>query len=206
MIAKLPWILTPLAAAALALLGGILMIVLPREAGAVVCLALWTAVTMASGERGLADLFPKLRLLGGLLAACTILLRWYALLSLATSTGWLLTTIVAALTAAWAASAGLAWVSPPVDPPAVARVAGLTTTVAIAVMAQGAVAAAVLGPRLAVLVIVGSYLLVRLGSAFFKWRFAGIRATDIDAFRVVCETALLVLLASVGGPHGIMGR
>lgn len=204
MIAKLPWIVTPLAAAVLGLLGGVLMVVLPRESGAVVALALWTAVTLAAGERGLSHLFPKLRLFGGLLAACTILLRWYALLSLATTTGWLLTAIVAALTAAQAASVALAWVSPPADPSAVSRIAGLTTTVAIAAMAQGAAAVALLGPRLGVLVIVGSYLLVRIGSAFFKWRFAGVRGSDIETFRVLCETALLVLLASLGGPHGIM--
>src|SRR6266536_1642442 len=128
----------PLYGALLGVCGAGLIVILPRGAGTIPALILWIGVTLAQGERGFANWFPKLPLFGTLLAGCTVLLRWYALTSLErTVTAHLYATVVAALTAGAAAAVALAWISRPVGEEAFRKLSRLTTTEALIAIAEG---------------------------------------------------------------------
>jgi hypothetical protein len=196
-ISRLPFAALPAAGAVLGLCGGLLIVVLPEGTGALAALALWTGITWAEGERGLSRWFPKLPLSGSLISAMTILLRWYALISLHSPTSRLLLAAAATLAIGQAASVVLAWISPPADDAALRRFANLTIPAALAAMLQGIAAAFFFGFPLALALIMTAYLFIRLASWFFNWRFGGVRASDVEANRVLVETAVLFLLASV---------
>lgn len=195
--ARIPAILQPLLGALLGLLGAVLILNLPRGPGAVAAVVFWTAATFASGERGFARWFPKLPLFGTLLAACTILLRWYALISLQASSRGLLFAAIAAMTLGPAAAIALGWLSPPVDDAAVRQLSPLTTAATVIAIAQGTIAALAYGLRIGCILLLVVMLLVRQVSAFMKWRRGGVRGSDLDGFRVVVETLALVLAASL---------
>jgi hypothetical protein len=182
----------PLAGAAIGLCGYGLMLAIPGSPGAVAALAFWTVMTLARGERGFAHWLPALPMLGTLLGFCTVLLRWYALMALAGQPE----RIVAAMTLGPAASIALAWISRPVDPAAFRRLSVLSTPVALMAILQGAIASLLCGMRLGFILIAASYLLVRMVSAFLKRCFGGVRASDLQAFRVSVETVAL-LIASI---------
>jgi cobalamin synthase len=188
------------------------MIVLPRGPGAIAALALWTAVTMAEGERGIAQWFPKLPLFGSLLAASTILVRWYALISLATPSRRILAGAAIALAASQAAAVAFGWISRPADEEAVRRLAKLTSAGAIVAMVEGVAALVLCGLQLGPVIAMVLYLLIRVTGGFVRWRFGGLRGRDLEAYRVLAETVALALMASfdasrpagVLGAHGIM--
>lgn len=196
-ISRLPPAVLPAAGAALGLCGGLLMIRWPEGPGAVAALALWTGVTLAAGERGLARWFPKLPLSGSLIAAMTILVRWYALISLHSPAGRLLVSVAAALAIAQSASVLLAWISPPGDEGAVRRYADLGMPAVAAASVQGIAAAVLLGMPAAVVVALAAYVFIRLASWFLEWRFGGARVADVEAHRVLAETGVLFLMASM---------
>jgi hypothetical protein len=195
--ARLPAVLQPVLGALLGLCGWGLIVILPEGPGAVAALLVWTAVTLAEGERGFARWFPRLPLLGTLLAGCTILVRWYALISLQTSSRRLAVGIVAAMTMGPAASIALAWVSRPVDDAAVRRLSVLTTPAALIAIGEGLVAALMCGPRKGIVLTLVAWLLLRLVSYITQWRFRGVRGWDVDAFRVLVETVGLAVIASL---------
>jgi cobalamin synthase len=194
---RLPAVLQPVVGALSGLCGWGLIVILPQGPGAVAALLLWTAVTLGEGERGFANWFPRLPLFGTLLAGCTILVRWYALISLQTSSRRLAVGIVAAMTLGPAASVALAWVSRPVDDGALRRLSVLTTPTALIGIGEGVVAALLCGPRIGVVLALVAWLLIRLVSYVAQWRFRGVRGQDLDAFRVVVETVALVVIASL---------
>src|SRR5690348_11142966 len=106
-------VFVPLAAAALGAAGALFVLFLPHGVGATAAVVFWTLAILARGERGIARWFPRLPIFGSLLAACTLLIRWYALASLRG-----LTVLLAAIVAHELAAAGaiaLAWLARPVD-------------------------------------------------------------------------------------------
>lgn len=194
---RLPAAVQPLAGAVLGLCGCAFVLLLPRGPGAVAAVILWTAVTLAKGERGFARWLPKLPLFGTLLAGCTILLRWYSLISLQGSPARLVTGVVAAMALGPAASVTLAWISRPVDQPAFQRLSVLSTPEAVTAIAEGVAASVACGLQVGSMLIISGYLLVRLMAGFVNWRFAGVRGSDLDACRVVVDTIALVLVSSL---------
>lgn len=193
---RLPAVLLPVLGALLGLSGGLLILLLPRGPGAIAALALWTGVTLAQGERGMARWFSRLPLFGSLLAACTVLLRWYSLISLHSPPRPMFAAVIVALMLGQVASVALAWVSRPVDDGAFRRLSKLTTTAAIIALAQGAVAAAWFGPRVGSVLAMGVYLLVRLAEWLLQCRYGGVRALDLEALRVTVETGVLMFVSS----------
>jgi hypothetical protein len=192
--ARVPAVLQPIAGAIMGLCGYALIMALPNGVGATAAIILWTAFTLARGERAFARWVPRLPMFGTLLGFCTLLLRQYALMSPAASA----VRIIAAMTVGPAASVALAWVSRPVDGAAFRRLSVLTTPAAIMAMLEGVGASFACGTRVASMLIVFAYVLVRVASAFLERRFGGVRGSDLDAFRVVVETVALVLLCSMG--------
>ncbi len=176
--------------------GGALIILLPRGPGAIAALILWTAATLAAGERGFARWFPKLPLFGSLLAASTILVRWYSLMSLSSSDRRVLASSAIALAAAQAATVAFGWTSHPADEPAVQRLSRITTTRAVVAVLQGLVALALIGAQIGAVIGIVLYLLIRLIGGLARWRFGGARGLDLEAYRVLAETAALMIMAS----------
>lgn len=195
--ALFPAAIQPLIGALLGLCGGVCILMLPKGPGAVAALALWTAATLASGERGITRWFTKLPLFGSLLAGITILVRWYALISLHSPTKRMLLAVAGSMAIARSAMVAVAWVSRPADDQAVGRLKALTTTATLIAMAQGAALALVFPMSAAVALALAAYLVVRLVSWFTAWRYGGIRVQDLEANRVLAETLCLALLASI---------
>lgn len=170
---------------------------MPHGPGAVAAVVLWTAVTRAAGERGIAGWFPRLPLFGTLLAGCTVLIRWYALISLQTSSQRLAAGAIAAMTLGPAASVILGWVSRPVDQAAFERLSVLTITQTVVASAEGLITALLCGPRIGIVLTLLAWLLIRLVSYGTQWRLGGVRGRDLAALRVLVETAALVVIASL---------
>jgi hypothetical protein len=191
--ARIPAVLAPVFGAVLGLCGGALIVVLPRGPGAIAALGLWTAATMGEGERGIAGWFPRLPLFGSLLGASTILVRWYALISLAAPSQ--------------AAAVAFGWISRPADEEAVRRLSKLTSAGAIVAVAEGIGALVLCGLQLGPVIGMVLYLLIRATGGFVKWRFGGVRGRDLEAYRVLAETLALALMASFDapGPAGVLG-
>ncbi len=187
--ALLPAAVQPLAGAILGVAGYVLMRDLPGGPGVVAALFLWTAFTLAQGERGFARWLPALPMLGTLLGFCTLLLRWYALISLSHRP----LAILAAMTLGPSASVALAWVSPPADEAAFRRSARLSTPAALIAIAEGVLASLACGLRLGSILIALSYLLVRMASASLQRSVGGVRGSDRESFRITVETMALAL-------------
>lgn len=203
--ARFPPIFQPAAGALAGLCGYALIMLLHQGPGAIAALVVWTAITLAAGERGLAGWFPKLPLFGSLLAGCTILLRWYSLIALAKLphiSGW---AIAAALALGPAAMLALEWVSRPADESAFARLAPLTTPEALVAIGEGLVAAFVCGIRIGVVLVLTAWILLRLVSWVVNYRFGGVRASDLEACRILVETAALMLISSLAGISRVAG-
>ena len=198
---RFPAALLPIIGALFGLCGGLCILVLPKGPGAVAAVTLWTAGTLAAGERGLARWFTKLPLFGSLIGGVTILVRWYALISLHSPSNRMLCSVTASLAIAQAATVALAWVSRPADDAAVKRLAPLTTNAAVIAMALGALALWPFPMPVPVVLGLAAYLSVRLVSWYAAWRFGGVRASDLEAHRVILETACLALLASLLTGH-----
>ena len=197
--ARFPPIFQPVTGALAGLCGYGLMMLLPQGPGAIAALVFWTLVTLAAGERGFARWFPKLPLFGSLLAGCTVLLRWYALISLARWPHLSPLALVAALTLGPAAMLGLAWVSRPADERALSRLAPLTTTQALVAVGEGILAALLCGVRIGTVLVLTAWLLFRVVSWYVNRRFGGVRGSDLEAYRILVETAALMLISSLAG-------
>ncbi len=183
----------PLAAAAFGAAGALLVLTLPRSAGATAAVMFWTAVTLARGERGIVRWFPALPAFGSLLAAGTILIRWYALASLHD-----LRVVLAGIVAhelAAAAAVALAWLARPADAEADRRLAGLNSASAVIVFMQAGIVVSFTGVRLALILSLIAYLLVRLVLAFVNWRYHGVRWSDLNATFVLLSTVALAALS-----------
>lgn len=174
-----------------------LILLLPRGSAEVAAVLLWTAVTLARGERGIARWFPRLPLFGSLIAAITILIRWYALESLHWYPRQMLASVVACLAMGQASAIALEWISRPVDETAFQRLLGIDTRGAVIAMCEGAAAAFLLGIPLGIATILTAYVLIRVVAWFTAMRCGGIRGLDPDALRVLFETTSLAVLAGV---------
>ncbi len=194
--ARFPEFIQPLFGALLGACGAALIVLLPKGPGAVAAVALWTAASLAKGELGFSRWFPKLPLFGTLLAGCTLLLKWYSLISLQNS-GKLWAPVIAAMTLGPATATALAWVSRPVDDEAFARLSRLGTPSAVIAIAEGCVAALLCGARVGVILVLVMWILLRLVTMLTEWRRRGVRGADIEATRVIAETVALVLVASL---------
>ncbi len=193
---RFPAVLQPLFGALIGLCGAALIVWLPGGPGAIAALVLWTAVTFARGELGFSRWFPKLPLFGTLLAACTILVRWYALISLQNGAR-LLPAVAVATTLGPAAAIALGWVSRPVDDAAFRRLSRLNTQWAVVAIAEGIAAAALCGIRVGLVLVLVCWLVLRLVLWVGRWRIGGVRGSDLEATRVVVETISLVVLSSL---------
>jgi hypothetical protein len=185
-------VFVPLAAAAFGAAGALFVLFLPRDVGATAAVAFWTVVTLGRGERGIVRWFPWFPLFGSLLAACTLLIRWYALVSLRG-----LTVLVAAIVAHELAAAGavaVAWLARPADSEADRRLASLNSISAVLVFVQAAIVVAFTGLRMALILALLAYIVVRIILAFVNWRYNGVRWSDLTATFVVLSTLSLALL------------
>jgi hypothetical protein len=188
----------PLAAAAFGAAGGLLVLLLPHNAGATAAVVFWSAATLARGERGVMRWFPKLPVFGSLLAGCTVLIRWYALAFFHDRRAVLAGVVAHELAAAGAVA--LAWVARPADCEASQRLKGLNSASAILVLLQAGVVAAWTGPRTAFMLALLVYLVVRLALAFVNWRWGGVRWSDLNAtFVLLSAVALAALSLRYGG-------
>jgi hypothetical protein len=183
----------PLIAAALGAAGAFFVLVLPPGTGATVAVLTWVAATLARGERGVARWFPSLRVFGSLLAAGAVLLRWYSLAALPRSH--VLLAAIAAFEMAAAGAVALAWLARPADDAAARRLASLNTRAALIVFAQAAIVIAFTGPRMAAVLVLVVYVVVRLLLAFVVWRFGGVRWSDLHAASAVIGALELLVLS-----------
>ena len=184
----------PLIAAALGAAGAGLVLVLPPGTGATVAVVFWAVATLARGERGISGWFPSLPVFGSLLAACTLLVRWYSLVSLTRSH--VMLAAIAAHEMAAAGAVALAWVARPADEETTERHARLNSATAMVVFIQAAIVIAFTGPRMASVLALGVYLIVRILMAFITWRFGGVRWPDLSATFVVLSTFELAVLST----------
>lgn len=191
--ARIPAAFQPVFGAILGLCGYSAVALLPRGPGAVAALAFWVLATLAEGERGIARWFAKLPLFGSLLGACTVLIRWYALMSTGATPG-----IVSAMAIGPAGSVLLAWVSRPVDDSADERLSVLSPPQATIAFVIGIAATFLFGFRLRILLAIVFWMLFRAVAALVNWRWRGVRGSDLDAFRVIVESTLLAIMGSVG--------
>lgn len=194
--ARFPEFIQPLFGALLGACGAGLILLLPRGPGAVAALALWTAATLARGELGFSRWFPKLPLFGTLLAGCTILLRWYSLISLENA-GRLWLPVIAAMALGPASAIALGLVSRPVDDAAFERLSRLTTLTAAVAIVEGCAAALLNGIRIGLVLALLCWIVLRIIAYLAEWRHRGVRGSDLEATRVVAETVSLVVLASL---------
>jgi len=192
-------VFAPLVAAALGAAGALFVVFLPPEVGATAAVAFWTLLTLGRGERGITRWFPRLPIFGSLLAACTLLIRWYALASLRGLPA--LLAAIAAHELAVAGAVALAWLARPADPEADRQLASLNSISAVLVFIQAAIIVAFTGFRIALILALLAYIVVRLALAVVNWRYSGVRGSDLAATFVVLSTLALAAL-SLGYGNG----
>ena len=91
----------------------------------------------------------------------------------------------------------LAWVSRPSgDGLGLAFTSSLTTTGALAAIAQGLAAAMLPGWRPGLLIVAGAYLIVRGARTYFYKRIGGVNGDCLGATEQLLEIFILVLFAS----------
>lgn len=206
----------PLVGAALGAAGAGLYLValraLPASLAALACVALWTAASGVLHEDGLADVADAVRAgrsretmfailkdsrigtFGAVAVVLSLLARWQALEYFTGPS--ILATCIAAQAVPRAAMVALAWTSRPVGTGLGYTFAStLTTPAALAALAQGILAALLCGPRGAAVIVLGSFVIVRLAQAYFYHRLGGINGDCLGATEQLIEIFILGLFA-----------
>jgi adenosylcobinamide-GDP ribazoletransferase len=185
---------------------------LPASLAALACVAFWTAASGVLHEDGLADVADALRAgrtrenmltilkdsrigtFGAVAVILSMLARWQALQYFAGPS--IVAVCIAAQAVPRAAMVGLAWTSRPVGTGLGYSLAStLRTPAALAALAQGVLAAFLCGPRAGVVIVAGSFVIVRLGRTYFYKRIGGINGDCLGATEQLTEIFILGLFA-----------
>ncbi len=184
----------------------------PDSLAALLCVAFWTAASGVLHEDGLADVADALRAgrtresmltilkdsrigtFGAVAVILSVLARWQALQYFTGAS--LLAVCIAAQTLPRAAMVGLAWTSRPVGTGLGYSLAStLRTPAALAALAQGVIAAFLCGARAGVVIVGGSFVIVRLARTYFYKRIGGINGDCLGATEQLLEIFVLGLFA-----------
>lgn len=179
----------PLIGAAMGAAGAALYVagsgVLPAWLVSLIVVAFWSAIAPVpreKGSRGMAMLLIGL----GLIA------RWQALENLATLQVWAV--LIASQAVPRAAMVAVAWVSRPAGTGlGLAFASTLTTPFAVIALLEGAAAAFACGPRAGLVILLGSYVVIRLAQMYFYHRHGGIDGDALGATEQATEILVLVL-------------
>lgn len=206
----------PLVGAALGAAGAgvylLLSRLLPVSLAALACVAFWTASTGVLHEDGLADVADALRAgrtrermleilkdsrigaFGAVALLLSVIARWQALQYFSGPS--VLTACIAAQAVPRAAMVGLAWASRPAgDGLGYSLASTLGTTGAVIALLQGAVAAFVCGLREGAVIVLGSFVIVRLAREYFYRRIGGVNGDCLGATEQALEIFILALFA-----------
>jgi adenosylcobinamide-GDP ribazoletransferase len=206
--------LFPLVGAAIGAAGAALYLgaaaVLPSTIASLAVVAFWTAITGVLHEDGLADVADALRAgrskekmlailkdsrigtFGAVAIVLSIVARWQAVEHLSVPNIWAV--MIASQAVPRAAIVALAWVSRPVGTGlGLAFSSTLTSSAAIIAIALGAASAAACGVRAGLVIVLGSYLLMRIAQHYFYSRIGGINGDCLGATEQFTEIFILVL-------------
>ena len=184
--------------------------VLPSTIAALIVVACWAGISGVLHEDGLADAADAFRAgrsrekmtsilkdsrigtYGAVAIVLSIVARWQALDHISSINIW--AALIAAQATPRAAMVALAWVSRPVGSGlGYAFTSTLTTPVALIAMAQGIATAMACGVRPGLAIVLGSYLVLRIGHWYFDRRIGGINGDCLGATEQVLEIFILIL-------------
>jgi adenosylcobinamide-GDP ribazoletransferase len=183
---------------------------LPSSLAALACVTFWTVASGILHEDGLADVADALRggrsrenmlailkdsrigTFGAVAVVLSLIARWQALQYFSGAS--LVAVCMAAQAVPRAAMVGLAWISRPVGTGlGYALASTLRTPLALAALAQGAIAALCCGLRAGLVILLGSFLIVRLARAYFYKRLGGVNGDCLGATEQLLEIFILGL-------------
>jgi len=184
--------------------------VLPNSLAALLTVAFWAGISGVVHEDGLADVADAMRggrsrdkmlailkdsrigTFGAVVIVLSVIARWQAVELL--STPRVLEVLIASQAVPRAAIVALAWVSRPVGTGlGLAFSSTLTTPGALIALAQGLVAAFLLGMRPGFAIGLGAYLIIRVARWYFYRRIGGINGDCLGATEQILEIFILVL-------------
>jgi adenosylcobinamide-GDP ribazoletransferase len=187
--------------------------VLPPSIAALIAVAFWTAISGVLHEDGLADVADALRAgrtrekmlailkdsrigtYGAVAIVLSLAARWQALEHIPATK--ILLVCIVAQSVPRAAMVALGWISRPSgDGLGYAFSSSLTTTGALLAVAQGVIASMLLGWRAGLLIILGTYLILRAARTYFYKRIGGINGDCLGATEQLLEIFILILFAS----------
>lgn len=186
---------------------------LPVSLAALLTVTFWTVISGVLHEDGLADVADAMRAgrtrekmiailkdsrigtYGAVAIVLSLVARWQALEHVPAAH--ILFVCILAQAVPRAAMVALAWVSRPSgDGLGLAFTSSLTTTGALAAIAQGVAASMLPGWRAGLLVVAGAYLIVRGARAYFYKRIGGVNGDCLGATEQLLESFILVVFAS----------
>jgi hypothetical protein len=144
-------------------------------------------------EAAFAGLFGGYRMAGWLLAACSVYLRAIAIIEV--HRRWKM--IVAAKLLGMAAMLAFAWVTRPAGEPAVKLGLEIRGWFVIAAMACATAFSLWIGLRIGGVLVIGSYLLIRLIRGWTLWRCGGATYNALLASVLIVETFAYAMLAAM---------
>lgn len=187
--------------------------VLPASLAALLAVAFWAVTSGVLHEDGLADVADAMRAgrtrekmlailkdsrigtYGAVAIVLSIVARWQALQHVPPAR--ILEVCIAAQVVPRAGMVALAWLSRPSgDGLGLAFSSSLTTTGALIAIAQGLIASMLIGWRPGLLILAGTYLIVRAVRAYFYKRIGGVNGDCLGATEQLLEIFVLVLFAS----------
>jgi len=187
--------------------------VLPVSLAALLTVAFWATISGVLHEDGLADIADALRAgrtrekmlsilkdsrvgtFGAVAIVLSVIARWQALEHVPTRG--VLEVCIAAQAVPRAALVALAWVSRPVGTSlGYAFSSTLTTPAALAAIGQGIVAALICGLRPGVVILGGTYAILRVARWYFYRRIGGVNGDCLGATEQIVEIFVLVLFTS----------
>lgn len=174
----------PAIGAALGAAGAAIYLAAPGMWGALGAVALWTAIA------GVA-MFENRRA-GVAILALSFAARWWALAHLVDASVWEI--LIASQAVPRAAMAAMAWVSRPAAK-GLALSAALTTPAALIAIGQGIAAALGCGTRLGIVMILGSYVVIRAVQWGFYKGTGGVNRDSLAVTEQALEIFILALAA-----------
>lgn len=187
--------------------------VFPASIAALIAVAFWTATSGVLHEDGLADVADAMRAgrtrekmiailkdsrigpYGTVAIVLSIVARWQALQHVPAPR--VFEVCIIAQTAARAGMVALAWLSRPSgDGLGLAFSSSLSTVGALIATAEGIAVSFLFGWRPALIILVGSYLIIRGARSYFYKRIGGVNGDCMGATEQLLEIFILVLFAS----------
>lgn len=188
-------------------------LVLPATLAGLLTVIFWNVISGVLHEDGLADVADAMRAgrtrekmlailkdsrigtYGSVAIVFSIVARWQALQHVPAAG--ILAVCILAQAVPRAAMVALAWLSRPSgDGLGFSFLSSLTTTGALLAIAQGVAASMLLGWRAGLLILAGTYLLVRGARTYFYKRIGGINGDCLGATEQILEIFILILFAS----------